>query len=329
MTMVDTPRRNSRTPPTRTPLLSPATRLQTSFAAVRVSFTWLGVRKTLTQSQKAQAGEPFGAEQAYLSASKKLLDTGSPQFREVTSIRNRIVSYWKGMTLPYPEPGIRLIRQDQLATFNQTIIELQDQLQKAVANLDAHYTQMRAAARQRLGSLYNETDYPASLQGLFAVEWEFPSVEPPDYLARLNPQLFEAEKTRIAARFDEAVRLAEEAFTAEFAKLVGHLVERISGTGPETDKKVFRDSAVTNLHEFFERFKSLNVHSNTQLDELVQTAQQAVQGIRPQDLRDQDALRKQVTNQMSQVLGTLDGLLVDAPRRRILRSIPHQSQPVA
>ena len=98
MTMVDTPRRPSRRPPATTPVVSPARRLQSSFAAVRISFTWLGVRKTLTPDQKAQAAEPFGAQQAYLSASKKLLDTGSPQFRKVTSIRNRIVRNGPGIT---------------------------------------------------------------------------------------------------------------------------------------------------------------------------------------------------------------------------------------
>jgi hypothetical protein len=73
-----------------------------------LSFTWLGLRKTLTPDQKAQAAEPFGAQERYLSAAKKLLDTADPLFREVTGIRNRIVSYWKGMSLPYPEPGLRL-----------------------------------------------------------------------------------------------------------------------------------------------------------------------------------------------------------------------------
>ena len=45
-------------------------------------------------------------------------------------------------------------------------------------------------------------------------------VEPPSYLQQLNPQLYEEECRRVQSRFDEAVRLAEEAFTAELAKLL-------------------------------------------------------------------------------------------------------------
>ena len=55
--------------------------------------------------------------------------------------------------------------------------------------------------------------------GLFQLEYDFPSVEPPDYLRQLSPALYEQEKARVAGRFDVAVRLAEEAFTNELARL--------------------------------------------------------------------------------------------------------------
>jgi len=122
----------------------------------------------------------------------------------------------------------------------------------------------------------------------------------------------------LAARFDEAVRLAEEAFASEFAGLVGHLVERLGG-GTDGKPKVFRDSAVQNLREFFERFKSLSVSSHPELERLVQTAQQALEGKSPQAVRDSESLRRQIAVQLSTVQSVLDGLLVDQPRRRILR----------
>lgn len=66
---------------------------------MRVSFTWFGVRKTLTPQQKEQAAESFGAEGNFRSAGKKLLNTKHPAFKAVTSIRNRIVSYWRGIMI--------------------------------------------------------------------------------------------------------------------------------------------------------------------------------------------------------------------------------------
>src|SRR5258708_5922759 len=302
------------TPPKTT--TTPAQRLRTTMAAVRVAFTWLGVRKTLTPEQRAQAAEPFDAEGPFLSAAKKLIDTKHPAFRAVTAVRGKIGAYWKSLTLPYPEPGVRLIRQERLEGFADQMAEFKTELDQAVANLDRHYAELNTAAAERLGRLFCADDYPASLAGLFDVQWDFPSVKPPDYLMQLSPALYEQERARVAARFEEAVQLAEQAFLDEFSKLVAHLCERISNE----EGKVFRDSAVNNLVEFFERFRMLDVRSSAQLDELVSRAQRAVRGVAAQDLRDSQSMRQRVGAQLGQVQSSLDQLLVDRPRRRIVRA---------
>ena len=297
---------------------NPSARLRTMMAAVRLSFTWFGVRKSLTPAQKALAAESFGAEGEYLSAGKKLIDTKHPAFRAVTAIRGRVQSVWKGMTLPYPEPGLRLLRRDQIERFDSLMTDLRAELGDEVANLDTHFAELKATARNRLGQLFNPNDYPGSLLGLFGMEWDFPSVEPPNYLQQLSPEIYEQERQRIAGRFDEAVRLAEQAFAEELSKLVAHLTERLAGAD-DGKPKVFRDSAINNLSEFFERFKTLNVRSNDDLDKLVAQAQSVVRGVAPQALRDDRSVRERVASQLTAVQASLDGLMVDRPRRRIIR----------
>ena len=305
---------------------TPAQRLRLRSAAVRVSFTWPGVRKTLTPEQKSQAAESFGAEGDFLSARKKLLDTTHSAYKDVTAVRGRVVSFWKALSLPYPDPGIRLIRQEQIEPFNEQMATFRGELIEAVMRLDEQYAELKSAARRRLGALFNPSDYPASLTGLFDLAWEFPNVQPPEYLMQLNPAIYEQEKARIASRFEEAVRLAEQAFVNEFADLVSHLCERLS-TQAGGEKKIFRDTAVTNLVEFFGRFRQLNIHSNDQLDELVDQAQKFVRGVEPQALRVNETLRQHVATQLSSVQAALDGMLVDRPRHSLIRSQPTEGGP--
>lgn len=297
---------------------TPAERLRESMAALRVSFTWFGVRKTLTPEQKSQAAESFGAEGQFLSAGKKLLDTTDPRFRAVTSIKHATVSYWRGVSLPFPEPGIRLIRQQDIGAIQVQLTALKEELGEAVGVLDAHFDSLKQAARRRLGSLFNSSDYPDSLTSLFDVVWDFPALEVPTYLQQLSPEVYQQECMRISARFDEAVQLAESAFTDELSRLVSHLTERLSGSS-DGQPKIFRDSAIQNLSEFFQRFRALNVHSSDQLDELVAQAQGVLQGVQPQSLRTDATLRQRVATQLSGVQSVLDGLMVDRPRRAILR----------
>jgi hypothetical protein len=75
--------------------------------------------------------------------------------------------------------------------------EFQKELAAAVETPDRHHSELKATARQRLGSLFSAGDYPESLRHLFAVEFDFPSVEPPDYLQQLNPQLYQQECQRV------------------------------------------------------------------------------------------------------------------------------------
>ncbi len=114
---------------------------------------------------------------------------------------------------------------------------------------------------------------------------------------QVAPEVYAEERQRVAARFEEAIRLAEQAFASEFAKLLAHLTERL-GNGEDGNRKVFRDSAVTNLTEFFDRFRSLNVSSNPSLDALVEQARRLVQGITPGHLRDNESLRQDVASEM-------------------------------
>ena len=293
-------------------------RLRANMTAARVSFTWLGVRKSLNSHQRDLAANSFGAEGKYLSAGKKLLDTTHPAFKAVTGVRNDATAYWKGCSLPFPEPGIRLIRQDGITEFSARMTEFRQELARTVAQLNEHYGELRNAAREQLGDLFDSNDYPTSLNGQFGIEHDFPSVEPPPYLRQLSPDLYRQECQRMQARFGEAVELAEQAFTEELARLVDHLTERLSGSD-DGKPKVFRDTAVTNLTEFFERFHQLNVRSNTDLDDLVVTAQGIVRGLEPQGLRDSASLRQHVSTQMAAVQAGLDQLLVDRPRRNIQR----------
>ena len=124
----------------------------------------------------------------------------------------------------------------------------------------------------------------------------------------------------MSARFEEAVRLAERRSWTEFARLVAHLTERISGTSEDGTPKVFRDSAINNLGEFFERFRELNVRNNEQLDALVGEAQRVVRGVeRPGAARQRRVARAGRVSQLSRVQSSLDAMLVERPRRRILR----------
>ena len=299
-------------------LSSSANQVRAEFAACRVKFRWFGTTKTLSASQKSQAANSFGAEAKAISAAKRLFDTKDERYRALTSLKSQIIRYWKDHSLAYPEAGIRLIKQNRIDEFNHTLRGYEEDLQACVGLLDEHFNDLRNAAKIRLGTLFNMSDYPLSLADEYAVEWDYPNVSVPEYLKRLNPEVYAQQAQLVSARFEETVAMAEQAFIEELESLVSHLAEKMSGD-EDGKPKIFRDSSLTNMTAFFERFRELNVRSNEQLDELVDRCERLMSSVQPQSLRDSDSLRRSLSTNLASVQSSLDQLMVDRPRRNIIR----------
>src|SRR5215471_13134794 len=110
---------------------SPAQRLRRTAAAVRVTLHWWGVHRALSSRQKEEFGAVTAADARFLTAGKKLVDTRHGAFRRLTSIRTRITSYWRGVSLPYVEAGVRLIRQADIPSFVHAMEGFRDELREA------------------------------------------------------------------------------------------------------------------------------------------------------------------------------------------------------
>ena len=125
-------------------------RLRSRMAAMKLTFHWLGTRKSLTSEQMSRAADTFDAERKFISAGKKLFDTADPAFRSVTSVKSRATTFYKGTSLPFPEPGLRLVRQDQIDNIHNKMLSLQGELADAVIVLNERFGQLTTEARLSL-----------------------------------------------------------------------------------------------------------------------------------------------------------------------------------
>jgi len=53
-----------------------------------------------------------------------------------------------------------------------------ERLQEAARKLAAQYDTIKSEAQRRLGTLFNASDYPSTLDGLFDLEVSYPTIEP-------------------------------------------------------------------------------------------------------------------------------------------------------
>ena len=101
------------------------------------------------------------------SATKLILDTKHTSFRNVARVRSEASGYWRTETLPFLEPGVRLLPQNKLAGFDARMSQPQQELLGAARELSGQYEQIKNESRRRLGTLFNPSDYPATLDWVF------------------------------------------------------------------------------------------------------------------------------------------------------------------
>ena len=295
--------------------------LRTDSAAIRLHWSWWGSTKAVNPAQRNEVAACFAAESRAVTAGKKLFDTKGEDYRRLTGLKTEITNLWLDTTLPYPEPGVRLIRRSLIPQVDARFADYKARFDAAAADFAAGYERVKQEAKDRLGRLFSEADYPADVRDKFGFAWDYPNVEPPEYLMNLNPALYRQEQERVRSRFEQAVAAAEQGFAAELQELVTNLAERLR-PGPDGQRKVLRDSAVENLREFFTRFKSLNVGSNAELDRVVAQAEQVLGTADAATLRTDADARLNIADRLGQVGEALAQAVVTPPRRAFRRAAP-------
>lgn len=286
--------------------------------ALRLRVSAFGVSRKVSQENTRIGATACGISDDVYRAAVDKIDKKHPRYKKVTGLLSQIKTVWRDNTLPLPgEDGLRLIIKDRIDHVNERLTILREELRLAVQVLQEQWSFIRDQAKAKLGQEYDPNDYPESITSAFDVVWEFTSIEPPSYLMQVNPELYEQERQRVAAKFTTALAAAEASFAGQLKTMIDRLVERLQ-PGADGKAKTFRDATIENFSAFFATFKSMNIRSNKQLDALIREAEMLVDGVDPQDLRDASADYKSgFAKQLEQIGSKLDEQIITKPSRKI------------
>jgi len=288
-----------------------AEQLQSRTVATRVQFSWLNLSRAVDRVSVQDFAASKDAEAESLRASKQIFSRSHPLIKQLTNTKNMIVSYWKGQTLPYVEPGVRLLINDKLAAFVSTLEDYQHTLRHQIDELEADYESLLDDARARLGDLFDANDYPMNLHNEITVLWDFPAIHPAEYLKDIDPALYEQEQKKIQARFNESVELAESMFAAEFHKLINELATRLTAENAK-----FPSRKLDQIKGFIKQFNDLSIGSNQQLESLVQDLDNLANGVTKEAVKDDKFVAK-LNEQIDTMTKSVNEVIEHRPKRRL------------
>ncbi|MCP4599244.1 MAG: DUF3150 domain-containing protein [Proteobacteria bacterium] len=276
-------------------------------------------RKKIDQD-KVTAGD---ADKDMYDARKSLIDRD----RSIAPIRNarvRATTYVESMMLPgFPYKGAYFIPKEQMIKVAARLERFREQWEEAVDWLVDNYEELKAEAKPRLGSLYNEDDYPTDIRERFQFSWQFWTMEVPiagaPVYAGLDREFFEGEKKKHQDMLTEFRVSAMTELRAAFKKAVDHLVDLLIGRSATGKKKVIRLDALEKLHERLEYWEQINIYDDAELNKELARMRSLVGGIDVRSLRNDESFRDEIARTVGKVQDTIDKDWVeDAPKRRII-----------
>lgn len=217
----------------------------------------------------------------------------------LTTFAGSIRAYHYRMTLPWMDNGARLLPSKLFLEYSAEIRKLQGEYTKLVDALIQIYPRLVQEARQRLGTMYDPTDYPdvSELSAKFGVELDI--VQVPDG-QDFRVDVSETEKQRIAAEITSRVAARQRAaITAAWDRVretVSLVALRLSA-----EKAVIRDSLVDNTQELCRLLPGLNINNDPVMENVCQLITDKLI-VSPDRLRRSASLRKATATEAEKIL---------------------------
>jgi len=228
--------------------------------------------RKMTDAQRTKMAAAFNAETGSVKGSREFLNRKLEFVKPLFKAATKAKAIWRAATVKY-EDGVRLIRTDKIEWMNSAIAECQMEAIKACDQVYDRWPDVVADAKTRLVDLFVESDYDFDIRNAFGITISYPAIEPDSRLKTIAPELFEAERKKIVAQFEQAAIAAETALQEEFATMVSELLEKLTDQSEEDGKKhIIKQSKIDHLVDFAKRFSEMSISDNNDLAELVEKA---------------------------------------------------------
>lgn len=300
------------------------TQLERRGIFVHLSHGVFGIRRKVSTSKIEVKDERKGEEvdKKQLNVTKALLD--SEAYRAIHRLIHESRSWLaeRAIHVPHYREGYFFIALENAAATIDGLEDWKKKIEKAADDFAfKEYAKAKREAKTRLGVLYNESDYPSEqyVRRSIFMSWDYKREDVPETLKKLGTKVFESAVKKNEAKAQELLVDMKYLMRQQLQELVAHLADRLA-PDEKGERKVFRDSAITNVLEWLSFFDSKNsVTDDGRMADLAKTLRKQLDGVDVKQIRDDDAFRKQLEKDMTRVKSTLDGLMKDAPSRIIAR----------
>ena len=250
------------------------------------------------------------ADKGVANVHKKLLGN----CKELDDIKKHVGEtrnhYHYAMTMPWSNMGLRLITTANYFNYHKTMTARQTSFQSLVDTFLQSYEWKVSQVSANLGNLFNGSDYPTlgEMTSKFAFNFSYaPLPDAGDFRIDVGNEQRQAMKEQYEGYYAKQLQNAMGDVWARLHESLSKMSERLDYQSKD-NKKTFRDTLVSNVEGMVGLLKTCNVTNDPKMEQARLVLDDALRGVTPDALREDDYLRSQTKQSVDEVIKTLPSI---------------------
>ena len=269
---------------------------------------WTGRR--LDKKASTEVTVSNNADKGVANVHKKLLgncDELDAINKHVGETRNH---YHYAMTMPWSNMGLRLVTTANYFNYHKVMTDRQNSFASLVDVFLQSYEWKVSQVSASLGNLFNSSDYPTldQMRSKFAFNFSYaPLPDAGDFRIDIGNEQSQAMKEQYEDYYSKQLQNAMGDVWTRLHDSLSKMSERLDYQGKD-DKKTFRDTLVSNVENMIGLLKTCNVTDDPKMEQARVVLDDALRGVTPDALREDDYLRSQTKQSVDEVIKSLPSI---------------------
>ena len=231
----------------------------------------------------------------------KKLFADEPKFEAITKMAGTIRTQHYYQTMPWSDSGLRLLTTPLFFEYNKKMTEGEAEFYRLVSEFMDDYDNMIARAHTKLGTLFNPEDYPTQdeVRSKYNFRLKYsPVPEVGDFRVDVGHEALAQLNTSYADYYQEQLNNAYKDVWTRTYDALKNMSEKLAGD----NKQIFRDTLVTNVTGIVDLLDKFNVTGDDNMRKAKLKISDALRGITPDALREDDYLRHDTKRKVDDLL---------------------------
>ena len=268
---------------------------------------WTG--RKLDKRASADVASANYASDGVANVHKKLLGNCA-ELKAIDTLVSDARNTHYSMTMPWSDSGLRLLTTKAYFKYHETMTEIQSNFDDCVSTFLQAYDWEITQAQAKLGDLFNRDDYPTtdSLSRKFGFRLSYmPLPDAGDFRLDINTEAQTEMKSHYETYYTTQLNNAMNDIWQRAFKSLSRMSERLDYASHE-DKKLFRDTLVTNVLDIVDLLSVCNITNNIQMEAMRMKLEDTLQGVTPDALREDAYLRAETKKSIDEAIKSLPSL---------------------